>query len=270
MPTDSTLTKYRQAVKRITDAGVDLDTGVLVWLDSKNLGESAVKTYLSALKHHMGERFPKEYQEYMFSLLHRQNDRDERQVVPKRFQVTYKQLVDVRTELEKRAPSVELLAASLVTLQPPLRNDYRDMEVHTRADKRRTGNELIWSSKPRFILREYKTKGTYGTVIIPIHKELAAVIQRWFDHLGGVPEYLLGRTYSPTGYIELLQRTFKPIGGGKSISVNATRHAYITAMLPHIATNTKKKAALAKSMLHSVSRQEAYFVHDDDSDMEID
>jgi hypothetical protein len=263
MPTETTLKKYSQAIKRITDAGVDINTGVLEWLDKIGVGESAAKTYLSAVKHHMGDRFPKEYQEYMFSLLHRQNERDEKQIVPEKFKVSFGQLVEVRQRLETQAPSVELVVASLVTLQPPLRNDYREMRVFTRANKHRhEGNELIWtSSSPRFILREYKTKGTYGEIVIPVEKPLIPVLRAWFDHLGGVPEYLLGRTYSATGYIELLQRTFKSVG--KSISINATRHAYITHHLPSIATNTKKKLELAKKMLHSTARQEAYFVHDE-------
>jgi hypothetical protein len=268
---DITKKKYEQAVKRLTDADLTLNNTreVFEWFKEKELGDSAVKTYLSALKYHFSvenTEFPTPYQREIDRLYGRQNDRDEEQKLSEK-QVqnfaTYPQLMEVQKYYADLPDKTEnqwkkYVLASLYTLNAPVRADYGDMKVYGRRDARRTtGNELIWTDKPAFIFREYKTKDTYGTVTIPVSKELRVVIADWFKHLGSTPKYLLGSVVAPNHLSTQLADAFSRTG--KFVGVNLLRHAYIQHHLPAIATNTAKRAELAGRMLHSVERQQAYY-----------
>jgi len=268
---DVTKKKYEQAVKRLTDADLTLNNTkqVFDWFKEKELGESAIKVYLSALKYHfsvVNTDFPKPYQKEIDRLYGRQNDRDEEQNLTEKQRenfATYPELMEVQKYYADLPDKTEnqwkkYVLASLYTLNAPVRADYGEMKVFGRRDARRTtGNELIWRNKPAFIFRNYKTSDTYGTVTIPVSKELRVVIAEWFKHLGSTPKYLLGSVIAPNHLSTELAGAFNRTG--KFVGVNLLRHAYIQHHLPPIATNTKKREELAGRMLHSVERQQAYY-----------
>jgi len=266
---DITKKKYEQAIKRLDALDLDDTDEVMGWFKEKELGESAIKTYLSALKYHFSvenKTFPKAYQREIDRLYGRQNDRDtDQNLTEKQVEnyVPYTKLREVQqyyADLPDKTDNqwMKYLLSSLYTLNAPVRADYGDMKVFGRRDARRTtGNELVWTDKPAFIFRDYKTSATYGTVEIPVSKELRVVIADWFKHLGDVPKYLLGAAVTPGKLSTELANAFGRTG--KFVGVNLLRHAYIQHHLPPIATNTKKREELAGRMLHSVDRQQAYF-----------
>jgi len=266
--TDSTKKKYVQAVKRLTDAKLNLHKPdeVMGWMKEKELGESAMKVYLSALKYHFSVEnmeFPKKYQKEIDRLYHRQNEREEDQELTKKQVenfVKYEDLLKVQRALAAIPDKSEFqwrkyLIASLYTLNAPIRADYGEMVVSGRADPRNTQNQLIWSSKPVFVLREYKTKDAFGVVKIPVSKELQNVIGEWFEHYGGTPKWLLGAKVSPNALLGEIAATFSSTG--KHVGVNLLRHAYIVHHYPSLKT-IKQKEDLARRMLHSRDRQELY------------
>jgi len=267
----TTQQKYTQAIDRLKAADLDLDDtkAVLNWFAEKKLGGSAMKTYLSAIKNYFKgqeKKFPPAYQDEINRLYSHQNERDkEQKLTPKQEQnfATYPELREAQRRLadmegKTQQQWIHYVLASLYTLNAPVRADYGDMKVFGRRDARRTtGNELIWSGKPTFIFREYKTSKKYGTVEIPVSKELRAVLTEWFAHLGSTPKYLLGSAISPNHLSTQLTNAF--ISTGKSVAVNLLRHAYIQYHLPSIATHTIKREDLARRMLHSTDRQQAYF-----------
>jgi hypothetical protein len=269
---DSTKKKYDQAIKRIEDAKLNLDKPkeVIAWIRTKGEG-SAQKTYLSAIKYHLGFRpkpfhFPVEYQREIDTLFGRQSEKDTNQELStKQVEnfVPYSELLDVQRQLADMEKDDSewrsYVIASLYTLNAPVRADYGEMRVFGREDSRRTtGNELIWrKKKPVFIFREYKTSKDYGPITIPVSKELAAVIGEWFGHLGATPKYLLNDKITPNYLLRFIEDAF--VSTGKKVGVNILRHAYIQFHLPAIATNTVKRQELATRMLHSVERQQVYF-----------
>lgn len=270
---DATKKKYDQAIKRIEDAKLDLDKPkeVIAWIKTKGEG-SAQKTYLSAIKYHLGARpkpfyFPKEYQDEIDRLFGRQSEKDTNQELSaKQVEnfVPYDELLEVQKRLADKDKTKEsdwkkYVIASLYTLNAPVRADYGEVKVFGRGDSRRTtGNELIWrKKKPVFIFREYKTSKDYGAVTIPLSKELTAVIREWFAHLGKTPKYLLDDKLTSNALLGYIEDAF--VSTGKKVGVNILRHAYIKHHLPPIATNTNKRQELATRMLHSVERQQVYF-----------
>ena len=265
--------KYDQAIKRITDAGLDLDDTkkVLAWIKEKG-GDSAQKVYLSALKYELGKRphpfhFPTEYQEEIDRLYGKQNEKDKKQELTEKQvsnYVPYEKLLAIQKHLAEKEDKTDkewkhYVVASLYTLQPPVRADYGEMIVVKKRLGGRSGNELIWKQKAGtfFLFREYKTKGTYGEIEIRVAPALVSVLEQWFAHLGKTPRYLLGKSITPNDLLGEIQDTFKSTK--KVVGVNLLRHAYIQHHLPDIATNTKKREELAAMMLHSVDRQQAYF-----------
>lgn len=265
---DATKHKYELAMKRVTDAKVDLDDTdkVIEWVKSKG-AESSQKMYYSAIKNHMGDKFPKKLQDEINRLYQMQNQKDKAQELTEKQVsnfVPYDDLLAVQKSLAaKENKSQEdwkdYLIASLYTLQPPVRADYGSVKVHKMRSRLKDSNELIWGQKkgPYFIFNDYKTSKTYGTVEVRVTPELQAVIQEWFDHLGKLPTTLLDRKITPNDLLGLIQHAFRSTK--KTIGINLLRHAYIQKHLPEISTNTKKREELAMKMLHSVERQQAYF-----------
>ena len=265
--TESSKKKYGQATDRIEAAKLDLNNPkeVIAWIKTKG-GNSAQRTYLSAIKYKLGGGYHDEYAAEMRVLMGQQIAQDDKQELTEKQKenyVPYESLVDIqkywankdKTEAQWRS----YVIASLYTLNAPVRADYGEMRVYGRADSRRsTGNELIWrNKKPVFIFREYKTKSRYGAVTIPLSKGLVAVIEEWFEHLGKIPKYLLDGKLTPNYLLGEIQDAF--VGTGKKVGVDMLRHSYIQHHLPAIATNTEKRKELAGRMLHSIERQQAYY-----------
>lgn len=265
--------KYDQAIKRIKDAGLDIEKQtkeVIAWIKTKG-ANSAQLTYYAALKYELGKldkpfAMPKPYQDEIDRLAEIQNSKQNDQALTEK-QVTnfvpYEDLLAVQQKLAAKedksdADWKDYLIASLYTLQPPVRADYGEITVsRKRRTNSRKGNELIWGQKQGdyFVFREYKTKGAYGTVEVRVSPALHSVIEQWFAHLGKTPKYLLGRSVTPNDLLGLIQHAFRSTK--KTIGINLLRHAYIKHHYPQL-TTIKQKEELAMKMLHSKEKQEQY------------
>jgi hypothetical protein len=266
--TESSKKKYTQATDRIEAAKLDLNkpAEVLAWIRTKG-GNSAQRTYLSAIKYKLGKEYHKEYAAEMRLLMGQQIDKDDKQELTEKQKenyIPYNKLVEIQQGWADKENKTEeqwksYVIASLYTLNAPVRSDYGEVRVFGRTDPRRSkGNELIWrKKKPVFIFREYKTKSRYGDVTIPLSKGLTAVIGEWFKHLGKTPKYLLDAKLTSNYLLGEIQDAF--ISTGKKVGVDILRHSYIQHHLPPIATNTEKRKELAGRMLHSIERQQAYY-----------
>jgi hypothetical protein len=257
---ETTKRKYEQAVERLNKAGLTLtDTdAVMKHLKDLAIGDSSFKVYLAAIRFKMGESTPKVYMDKMQELMGGIKQKEDMQKMSEKQSenyVPYKELVRVANELPM---GVKKVLASLYTLTPPLRNNFGDMRVVNRMNSKTPGNLLVMNKrKATFIMRDYKTSGKFGTVKIPITQKAFAVVRDWFKHLGGQPEFLLGKEMSPTVVATQIEKAFKSTG--KKVGVNALRHAYIIEHLPAIATDKLQKKNLADRMLHSEDRQLLYY-----------
>jgi hypothetical protein len=238
------------------------------YVKEKELGESAEKQHLSAIKYHLIKEniaVPDAYQRRIDELYGKQNEQDNKQELkPKLLAkfVPFDKLMEAQKKLEDNKDKTEkqwldYLVASLYTLNPPIRNEFGDMKVFKRRDARRKGNELIWSKKPVIVMRDYKTNGTNGAVELPLSKPLQQAITAWFGHLGVIPPYVFGTKYSDTASLKLIASAFGTTG--KFVGIDNLRHAYIQHHLPAIATNLEKRRILADRMLHSTDTQLKYY-----------
>jgi hypothetical protein len=209
--------------------------------------------------------FPEEYQEELNRLYKLQNEKEgDQELSEKQVSnfVPYTDLLAVQQRLgakedKSAADWRDYLIASLYTLTPPVRADYGDVKIVKKRSTTRTGNELIWGQKggDYFVFREYKTKGTYGTVEVRVPPALHDVIDGWFTHLGKTPSTLLGRAVTPNDLLNYINRAFRSTK--KDIGINLLRHAYIKHHFPQL-TTIKQKEELAMKMLHSKDKQEEY------------
>lgn len=265
---ETTTKKYDQAIARLKDLDLSKPQEFFDYVKEKELGESAEKQHLSAIKYHLSKEnmaFPDAYQKRIDELYGKQNEQDVKQELKPKLLAKYvpfsklmeaqKKLADNKDKTEKQW--VDYVVASLYTLIPPIRNDFGDMKVSARRNPTRKGNQLIWKKQPVIIMQEYKTDGKHGAVELPVSKELQEVISLWFSHLGGRPPYLLGAKYGDTESLKLIASAFGTTG--KFVGIDNLRHAYIQHHLPAIATNTEKRRILADRMLHSVATQQNYY-----------
>jgi hypothetical protein len=262
MVAESTQKKYDQALERLSKAGLTLtDTdAVMKHLKGLAIGDSSTKLYLSAIKQKMGDATPKAYlnkiRELMGGIMAKELEQKMTEKQEENF-VPHKDLVKIAKGLPM---GVNKVLASLYTLTPPLRNNFGDMRVVNRIKSKTPGNLLaITKKKAVFVMRDYKTSSAYGEVRIPVSQPAFAVLRDWFKHLGGHPEFLLGKEMSPTVVASHIEEAFKETG--KKVGINLLRHAYIMEHLPAIATDLTQRKNLADRMLHSIDRQGRYFLN---------
>jgi hypothetical protein len=266
----TTLHKYDLALKRIEDAGLDLQNAkdVIAWVKSKSDTVGGQKVYYSAIKYHLAKPpfvFPEEYQTEIARLYGIQNEGEKNQTLTERQvpnYVPYEELLNVQKRLAAKenksdADWRDYLIASLYTLTPPVRADYGNVRIMKKRSDKHTGNALVWGLKKGdyFIFKEYKTSGTYGTVEVRVPPALHSVIEEWFAHLGKVPSTLLGRVVTPNDLLGDIDHAFRSTK--KKIGINLLRHAYIKHHFPQLKT-IREKEELALKMLHSKDKQEEY------------
>ena len=266
----TTIKKYELALKRIEDAGKELDkpAEVIAWIKTRGGETTAQKVYYSAIKYQLARPphvFPEEYQEELNRLYKIQNAEDGNQQLSEKQVsnfVPYADLLKVQERLGAKLEKSDkdwrdYLIASLYTLQPPVRADYGSVLVVGKRLPSREGNQLVWGQKggAYFVWKEYKTKGEYGTVEVRVSDALSAIISNWFEHLGKRPKYLLGRAIDSNDLLGEIQHAFRQTG--KTIGINLLRHAYIKHHFPSL-TTIAQKDKLAREMLHSRQKQEEY------------
>ena len=272
---ESSKKKYDQAIKRLKDAGYDIENQpaeVIEWVKKQGAATAQI-VYYSAIKYELNKAdkpgpVPKEYQNELDRLSGQRKVASKSQELTERQKpnfVPFPELMEVQRRLRDKqeksdADWKDYLIASLYTLQPPVRADYGQIEIFAKRSLSRKGNELIWGQKskpPYFVFRVYKTAKTYGAVELKVSPALADVITQWFAHLGGTPKYLLGRAVEPADLLPLIAHAFRSTK--KDIGVNLLRHAYITEFMKTPRT-IKEREELAMKMLHDKDTQEKYAV----------
>ena len=272
---ESSKKKYDQAIKRLKDAGYDIENQpaeVIEWVKKQGAATAQI-VYYSAIKYELNKAdkpgpVPKEYQNELDRLSGQRKVASKSQELTERQKpnfVPFPELMAVQQRLRDKqeksdADWKDYLIASLYTLQPPVRADYGQIEIFAKRSLSRKGNELIWGQKskpPYFVFRVYKTAKTYGAVELKVSPALADVITQWFAHLGGTPKYLLGRAVEPADLLPLIAHAFRSTK--KDIGVNLLRHAYITEFMKTPRT-IKEREELAMKMLHDKDTQEKYAV----------
>ena len=147
---------------------------------------------------------------------------------------------------------------------PPLRNDYAEMHVISKKifktlpiSKQNQVNFLIVTGKNKkeFRINHYKTKDTYGQLIIPVSPQINKMLNIWL-HYNTTPYLLLNSKkdfLSKNGLTKLINKVFEPTG--KLIGASMIRHIFISDVFP---ADKEKRERLAMLMGHSVSTQQDY------------
>ena len=272
MVTASTQKQYDARIKILREAGftdfLKNPEKVLAFVNSKSEKFSTRKVYISAILSTIEDKTktPLVYRDALkefFNLQHEKEDSNELTEGQKKNEMTWEDILDVQKVLAEKEDKNEpewraYVVVSLYTLNDPVRANYGDLKVSNLRQMAK-GNELVWGGpRPYFVFREYKTAQSYGDTNVPVNLALKKVIEEWFDHLGSVPEYILGVKYSNIVLSNYIRDVFRRITG-KAVGVNLLRHARITHELAKPKT-TKVKKELAKRMMHSQSTQQTYHV----------
>ena len=174
--------------------------------------------------------------------------------------------LDALNELETEMLQKWLVAnLYLNNSNPPVRLDYAMMEIVNEKDyddEERTKNYLIVKSRGEkyYVFNDFKTSKTFKQQIIPIGKQLNAVINIWIKYIvkNKLPPYLIltkSREPMSANYLsKFIPHIFKETG--KNITLNSLRHIFISEKNP--VKNIKKRETLAGKMLHSTATSNQY------------
>lgn len=273
---ENTQKRYRIALKKLEDAGfTDFDKDaenvvkyLLLTYDKYNTR----KSYLSAIFSTYNDdrsKIPKVLKDAIneeFKLQKTKEDSQELTPEQEENYLAWKDILKVQKQLKDKTDKtktewLEYIVVSLYTLTSPVRADYAGMIVrksYRDSKKNAKKNVFVQTTKPYFVFTDYKTAETYGKVKVPVPKALATVITEYFEHLGHVPEYLLGNTYNPVILSNFIRATFKKYTN-KSVGINILRHSYLTHMNNEGKLRSiKNKTAVAKKMMHSIETQTKY------------
>ena len=147
---------------------------------------------------------------------------------------------------------------------PPIRSEYGDMIVVFKKDKVKQDKHenYLLVNGPRskyFILNNYKTNKTTGSLKFKVGKVLNKVLNDWLGavgHMSGDPLLLkpTGGMLGRNGLSKMLLNITNPLG--KRISVQLLRHIFISENI--IMPKLEEKKAIADKMCHSTGQQEMY------------
>jgi hypothetical protein len=138
------------------------------------------------------------------------------------------------------------LVFALYFQQPPVRNDYVNMQV-VNAFKDAVDPDVNYYVKARkaFIFKNYKTKNRYGEVRIPASAETHKAVLKYVKQTKS--NILLPG--------EDVSKILKNMTGE---TINGVRHSFISTWLKEQPRTPIEKKDMAKQMLHSVSLQGEY------------
>jgi len=167
-----------------------------------------------------------------------------------------------REELgEKEFGSKKHLLLSMYTYIPPLRQDFNEVKIVSRAPRKSVGNYLVLGENvSKLVLNEYKSASHYGKFETELPKELVKIIR---DSLKKNPRRYLftdleGKPYKEANSFTVFSnRALKEVFGNMCVSVSMLRHSYISSLDFNNLTEGEKKE-IAGSMAHSVSQQGRY------------
>ena len=143
---------------------------------------------------------------------------------------------------------------SLLTMLPPQRgevlfNCYVDRDV--------PNSNMIDLKNKEWIIRESKTKRSYGCRKLPLCDRLVRIIKDWMI-ISNCKEKLLlcndhGYKMSTQSYTQFLNCTLFRTGSCRHVSTDDLRKAYVTHMITNIGVNEEERDAMANALGHSPS-----------------
>jgi hypothetical protein len=281
---ENTLKRYRIALKKLEEAGLEIKDEpqkVVEYLHNRYEKYNTRKSFLSAIFSTYDDKstIPKLYKEAIQAEFKLQKDKEEAQELTPEQEANYLPWTDILAVQKKLASKkdktghewLEYLVVSLYTLTSPVRADYAAMIVRNRPHTSKIENVFLNILNPYFVFNQYKTAKTYEQVKILVPKPLVEVITEWFEYIKQIPEYILGRKYTPVFLSGFVRDTFKK-HTGKHVGINILRHSYLTHMNNEGKLRSiKDKTEIARQMLHSVGTQSKYDLpHKSNSDSESD
>ena len=156
------------------------------------------------------------------------------------------------TELAYKRLYMGWVVFELTTSIPPQRgeclfNCYVNRDVE--------GSNMIDLKKKEWIIRESKTKKSYGKRIIPLTDELVRVIQDWMVISNCKDKLLLcndhGGKMSTQSYTQFLNCTLFRTRASRHISTDDLRKAFVTHMITHVGITESERDIIARVLGHS-------------------
>ena len=108
-------------------------------------------------------------------------------------------------------------------IEPRRSKDYWMMKVRNIDDK--VDNYL---DNDEFVFNSYKTQSTYGTQRIKIPSTLLRMIKKYIAVIPSEQDYLFFTVTNKPMNSVLLNQRFNSIFGGRHVSVNSFRHAFLS------------------------------------------
>lgn len=235
--TEKSVYVYTNNIKRLngdkipTNADFLKDPEVIKTFIEKYSPNTRKAYYITIVSYLKGRRFPKATAKIYYDLMmegnklfrESSNEKTEKQ---KENWITWTEVQEAYKALDPK--SIDHLVTALYVLTPPRRiKDYRLMKVvpewNDTMDK--AFNYMDWKNN-NFIYNQYKTKGKYGSQIIPIPQELQDVIHSHFKLKKKFePFFIVGgeNMLGENSITRILNHAFK-----KKISANMLRNIYLT------------------------------------------
>lgn len=156
---------------------------------------------------------------------------------------------------------LDYVILSLYTLQPPRRNEYYDMKLVDKLDDiHDEDNYLVWGSKKKtFVFQKYKTAWKYGRQMIPINKDMEAVLKLYLPVRDVMALKGNNNLLVKYGNINLensndITRRLNRVLG-KRIGASMLRHIYLSEKYGDTIKEMKKDA---EALGHSLDEQRDY------------
>lgn len=156
---------------------------------------------------------------------------------------------------------LDYVILSLYTLQPPRRNEYFNMRLVDKMEKiKDDDNYLIWGpNKKAFVFQSYKTAWKYGRQIIPVSKEMEAVLKKYIPIRNFIAmkdnDHLLVKwgNLNMENSNDITRRLNRALG--KSVGASMLRHIYLSEKYGETLKEMKEDAM---ALGHSLDEQKEY------------
>jgi integrase len=148
--------------------------------------------------------------------------------------------------------------------QAPLRNDYKDVLISNspRVSKKETDdkdNNYYVVSTGTFVINDYKTSGSNGSIIFNVNSDLKKFIKKYISYSPDVKYLFYNQNmepYSSSAFTNKINKIFKD-AIGVPLSTTMIRHIYLTNKYGDLKKEMYKDA---KMMGHSTDTQQGIYV----------
>lgn len=195
--------------------------------------------------------------------------------------ITFNDLIKVLEDYKKRAYDIikdkkqqitnkdhDILTAyillELYLNQAPLRNDYKDVLISNspRVSKKETddkANNYYVVSTGTFVINNYKTSGSNGSIIFNVNSDLKKFIKKYISYSPDVKYLFYNQNmepYTSSAFTNKISKIFKD-AIGTPLSTTMIRHIYLTNKYGDLKKEMYKDA---KMMGHSPETQQGIYV----------